>query len=281
VWLGNIALEEGDTRLAIQEYRKAVQKQPDLGLAYFDLSVALDQEHLFTEADQARNRARALGLSDLPHRFHEVDGLKLAYPDDAPILLDRMTRATPPEKRRFVRGVPIELEPRILTSPWVLAFLSTGLFGALAWWARGRWMWTAQACSKCGKVFCPRCKTTNESRSYCSQCIAVFLTRGAVSIEQQAAKMEQIRRRQKVRTLVRRIGSAIVPGFGDLLAGRPTRGILNGFVGIGALAGALVWAPLFARPLSAWLPIRPVQVMLFVVVVLAWLLSVRRGWGEA
>ncbi len=281
VWLGNIALEEGDTRLAIQEYRKAIQKRPDLGMAYFDLSVALDQDHLFTEADTARNRARALGLSGYPGRFQEVDGLKLLYPHDARLLLERLRRETPAEKRRFVRSPDLDLRPRrILGSAWVLAFLCTGLFGLLVLWARGRWMWTAQACSRCGKVFCSRCKTTSESRSYCSQCIAVFLTRGAVSIEQQAAKMEQIRKRQRLLLVIRRLGSIVVPGFGDLIRGRSVRGLLNGIAAAIALTGIIAWAPLFARPIVSSAGVMPLRAGLLVLLAISWLVSIRRGWRK-
>ncbi len=282
VWMGNLALEEGDTRLAIQEYRKAIQKRPDLGMAYFDLSVALDQDHLFTEADKARNRARALGLDSYPYRFHEVDGLKLAYPNDARLLLQRLRAETPREKQRFVSAVTLDASPwELLGSPWSLAFLSTGILGLLAWWARRRWMWTAQSCLKCGKVFCPRCKTTDESRSYCSQCIAVFLTRGAVSIEQQAAKTEQIRRRQRILAIVRRLFSLIVPGFGDLVRGKAVRGMLNVTAAVIALTGALLWAPLFARPISDWVGAGPLRVALLVVFAVSWLVGLRRGWVEA
>lgn len=282
LWLGNLAMEEGDVHLAIQQYRQAVQKGPSLGLAYFNLSVALDQDHLFREADEARSRAHALGLKAYPFRYREVDGLRLAYPEDVRLLEDRLLREVPAEKRMLVNPPALPLDVRSwLSSPWSLAFLSTGILGLLLWWARRRWMWVAQACSRCGKVFCPRCKSSTESSSYCSQCISVFLTRGAVSIDQQAAKVEQIRRREQLLALVRRVASATLVGSGCLLKGNPLRGVLLMFSASALALGVLVWSPFFAAPLAHPAGVGGVQVVLGAAFALVWLISVKRGWRGA
>jgi tetratricopeptide (TPR) repeat protein len=282
LWLGNLAMEEGDVHLAIQQFRQAVQKGSSLGIAYFNLSVALDQDHLFREADEIRSRARALGLKGYPFHYHELDGLRLAYPDDASLLEDRLLREVPAEKRMLVIPPALPMDARSwLNSPWTLAFLSTGLLGLLLWWARRRWMWEARACSRCGKVFCPRCKSSTESSSYCSQCISVFLTRGAVSIDQQAAKVEQIRRRERLLTVVRRVASATLVGSGCLLKGRPLRGSLLMFAASALALGVLAWSPFFAAPMARPAGVEAVQVVLGALFALVWLISVKRGWGGA
>lgn len=279
LWLGNLALEDGDARVAIQQYRRAVQKSPSLGIAYFNLSVALDQDHLFSEADEARSRAVALGVRSVEHTERDVDGLHLAYPVDVRNLVERLHRTIPQGRERLVRSTGPRIEPkRSLSSPWTLAFLSTGLLGLILWWARRRWMWVAQACSRCGKVFCPQCKSSNESATYCTQCISVFLTRGAVSIDQQAAKVEQIRRRERWQMILRRGASATLMGSGDLLKGRPFRAVVMLFIAVFCLTGVLGWVPLLAVPVMCPAGSGVLRSVLIVVLAVVWIGSVRKGW---
>ncbi len=279
LWLGNLALEDGDVRVAIQQYRRAVQKSPSLGIAYFNLSVALDQDHLFSEADEARSRAVELGVQSVEHTERDVDGLHLAYPVDVRMLVDRLERKIPQGRERLMRptGPGIELK-KSLGSPWTLAFLSTGLMGLILWWARRRWMWVAQTCSRCGKVFCPQCKSSNESATYCTQCISVFLTRGAVSIDQQAAKVEQIRRRERWQTILRRGASATLMGSGDLLKGRPLRAVVMLFIAVFCLTGVFGWVPLLAEPVMCPAGAGVLRAVLVVVLAVVWIGSVRKGW---
>jgi hypothetical protein len=265
--------------VAIQQYRRAVEKSPSLGIAYFNLSVALDQDHLFSEADEARSRAMELGVQSVAHTERDVDGLHLAYPVDVRVLVDRLRRKVPQGRERLVRPTGPRIEPkRSLSSPWTVAFLSTGLLGLILWWARRRWMWVAQTCSRCGKVFCPQCKSSNESSTYCTQCISVFLTRGAVSIDQQAAKVEQIRRREKWQTIMRRGASATLMGSGDLIKGRPLRAVVMLFVAVFCLTGVFGWVPLLAGPVMCPAGAGLLRAALIVVLAVVWLGSVRRGW---
>ncbi len=282
VWLGNLALEDGDVRIAIQQYRKAVQKAPSLGIAYFNLSVALDQEHLFSEADEARSRATELGLDSVQYTERDVDGLDLAYPIDVRDLADRLRRQIPKEQARLMQATGPRVDPHEwLISPWTLAFLSTGVLGLLLWWVRGRWMWAAQTCSRCGKVFCPRCKSSNESATYCTQCISVFLTRGAVSIDQQAAKVEQVRRRERHETMIRRAASAVVIGSGELLRGRPARAMIMLFLAVLCLVGIFGWVPILAGPVMCQGGGGIVRGLLAVLLLILWLASIKRGWEAA
>ncbi len=85
----------------------------------------------------------------------------------------------------------------------------------------------------------------SESTVYCSQCVSVFQKRDVVSIEQQTAKLGQIKTWERWTTLLRRVGGFVVPGSSDLLDGRILRGMTVGFLASFFLTGALIWVPMF------------------------------------
>jgi len=68
VFLGNVALEDGDVQLAIQLYNDAIQKDPRDALAHRNLSFAYDQARRFKDGDAARRTAKEIagaGWQDL------------------------------------------------------------------------------------------------------------------------------------------------------------------------------------------------------------------------
>jgi hypothetical protein len=156
---------------------------------------------------------------------------------------------------------------------WVMT-----VFGLLVLVLRTRWMWTAQTCTKCGKVFCPRCKTATESSSYCSQCISVFLKRDVVSIEQQSAKLDQIRRWSTWSTVGRRVASFLAPGSQHLLEDHAWLGLIVGVIAWTCLFGALIWAPLTLPVVDPLVAIWPEQAFLGLVFLAFWLRSIAVAW---
>jgi len=139
-------------------------------------------------------------------------------------------------------------------------------------------MWTAQTCSKCGNVFCSRCKTATESASYCSQCISVFLKRDMVSIEQQSAKQAQIQSWLTWSSVGRRVAGFVIPGSAHLLGDRAWLGILFGFVSWLMLSGAVIWAPLMLPGVDPLIGILPIQVAFGICFGLLWLRSISVAW---
>jgi Protein of unknown function (DUF1212). len=139
-------------------------------------------------------------------------------------------------------------------------------------------MWTARACSRCGKVFCPRCKTATESETYCSQCISVFLKRGHVAVEQQAAKLDQIKRWERRRAWVRRCVALICPGGGLVLKGSWVGGIVAGLMTVVSLFLALGWLPGVMTEVEPMAKVFPIQAALSGLAFLAWAWAVKRSW---
>jgi TM2 domain-containing membrane protein YozV len=85
------------------------------------------------------------------------------------------------------------------------------------------------------------------------------MKREVVSIEQQTAKMDQIRRWEGWTSLVRRIAGFLVPGSQAMLDGQVIRGFLTGFLAWFFLIGALVFVPLFVPRIEPLAEFHPVQ----------------------
>ncbi len=283
IWLGNIALEEGDVGLAIQQFGIAVEKDPRSAVAHYNLSVALDQAHLFERADEARSRASALGIANADVAYRSVDGMRIAYPRDQHRILADL-RASLNDAQRVALGlVPPPLSLREgLASPFTLAVGAPVVLGLVLLGVRRAGMpWRARSCLRCGKVFCERCKTSTESQAYCTQCISVFLKRDAVALDQQAAKLQQIRRHEARRRLVRRVLGTVLPGAGAVVAGAPWRGLLLLLGAALGVTGLLVWLPGFAPAVAGSAPLVPVRLALLAWLALVWAVGIRWAWREA
>jgi len=278
IFLGNLSMEEGDIQRGVQRYNAAIELDPRSAIAYHNLSSAFDQSRRFQEGDAARDMSRKLsgGNDELGIRGRDsrVQYPRLRGSDVARIVAETgssslLESVSPMSDRNPVMGF-FDPASRVF---WVMA-----MFGSLVLALRLRWMWTAQTCTKCGKVFCPRCKTATESSSYCSQCISVFLKRDVVSIEQQSAKLDQIRRWTTWSTVGRRVTSFLVPGSHHLLEENPWLGLFIGVVAWAAVSGALIWAPTTLPAVDPLMAILPVQVAFGVVFAVLWLRSVVVAW---
>src|SRR6185295_2461859 len=63
---------------------------------------------------------------------------------------------------------------------------------AIIIWFRRRKAGYANACIKCGRTFCHRCKSARESATYCTQCIHIYLKRDGVSLDTKRSKLEEV-----------------------------------------------------------------------------------------
>ncbi|NOZ95195.1 MAG: tetratricopeptide repeat protein [Acidobacteria bacterium] len=279
IFLGNVALDDGNPSGAIQFYRQALQRDPRNAMAYYNLSRAYDRTYRFEEADQMRRKAEVLS-DGRPITSGQHEGSTRVLD---PVLgwsdLKRMRAEVGPQTWKSAGLGPAALDPaELAVQPIPMAFFFTGLFGIVLALARRRWMWTSTACARCGKVFCPQCKTATESDAYCSQCISVFLKRDAVAIEQQAIKVEQIRRREAWENLGRRVAALVMPGSGEVLLGRWKSGMLSAFFTALFVLGAALWLPAFVAALEPEISTIPVQIVFFGVAALLWLRSVMVSW---
>jgi tetratricopeptide (TPR) repeat protein len=280
---GNIEAENGNMRGAIQLYNEAIKLDQNSALAYVNLSFALDQDNQFQQATAARQTALKLlprgtdittiGVGGFPERIR--------YPRLGQAEMAKLISAVPPEARQLLGlGRASESTAGLILNPVSAVFVFSGLLGGLALFLRKKWMWTGQACVKCGKIFCPRCKSATESSTYCSQCISVFLKRDEVAMDQQQAKMAQIERWRMLSATGQRIAAILLPGGGLVLTSRLWLGLGLGFAGWLFLVGIIVWAPQFFASIEPNASATPFQVFLGLLFLAVWLLSVTLTWNR-
>jgi hypothetical protein len=280
VFVANLSLEEGNTQRAIQFFNQALEIDAANAFAYHNLSLGFDLTRRFQEGDAARAKARELG-----GRGVADDGLRgldprIRYPRLGREDVERLVNHLSPEQQASVGVRPMLVNPlKQLVSPLSIVFLVGAFLGLAVLLTRLRFFPPARECSKCGKVY--RLEAGyGESTVYCSQCVSVFMKRDVVSIEQQTAKLNQIRRWEGWTLLLRRAAGFLVPGSADVLDGRVIRGFFIGFLAWFALAGAFVWIPLFVPRIEPLAAIPQIQIAFAIMFALLVLKSGISAWNR-
>jgi tetratricopeptide (TPR) repeat protein len=247
--LGNLQFLDNDFQPAMTQYERAEQLDPNLAIAYFNHAVAAGDTFKFDLQKTMIGRAREADRSLIERFTRNPPPQKIvAY---HPPLSEAwaVTRAVSKNKAaRSLFGNYSNFDPMraALSSITIGALVS--LLLALALWAIRRRPGFANACIKCGRTFCPRCKSARESTTYCTQCIHIYLKRDGVSLDTKRQKLEEVSDYQTAVTRRNRIFTTFLPGSAQMLEGRVIRGILGLFffalfvaiaVFVGRLAPAL------------------------------------------
>jgi hypothetical protein len=271
VFVANLALEEGNTKRSIQLFSQALELDGQNAFAYHNLSLAFDLSRRFQEGDASRARAREIAGREVAENGLRGLDPRVRYPrlggNDVADLVEGLSA----DQMALVGRFSLSLDPvKQLGSRISVVFLVGAFLGLAALLVRLRIYPPSKECSKCGKVY--RLESGfGESTVHCSQCVSVFMKREVVSIEQQTAKMDQIRRWEGWTSLIRRIAGFLVPGSQPMLDGRVIRGFLTGFLAWFFLIGALVFVPLFVpriEPLAEFHPVQTAFLVLFGLIVL-------------
>jgi len=280
VFVANLALEEGNTKRSIQLFNQALELDNQNAFAYHNLSLAFDLSRRFQEGDESRARAREIAGREVAEGGLRGLDPRVRYPrldsDDVTdlakgLVTDQMVLAG----RRSLSLVPVKQ----LGSRISVVFLVGAFVGLAALLVRLHVYPPSKECSKCGKVY--RLESGfGESTVHCSQCVSVFMKREVVSIEQQTAKMDQIRRWEAWSSFVRRIAGFLVPGSYLMLDGHVIRGCLTGFLAWFFLTGALVLVPLFVPRIEPLAEIHSVQTVFLVLFGLVVLRSGVSAWSR-
>lgn len=278
VFLGNMALEDGNVQLAIQQYDAAIDTNGSTALAYHNLSSAYDLNRRFEQGDSARARARELAGGRSAVLGYRGRDPRIRYPkissDDVDELVSRLS-----SEERLLVGFPVTewRSVRQLLTPFSMVFWVSGIVGLVVLFFRSRWFPAGRECSKCGKVYRLE-DEPGESPMYCRQCVSVFLQRDLVPIDQQTAKLAQVRRWDRWTTTIRRLVSVVAPGSYLVVGERVALGAVIGLVAWCSLVGAMVWVPRFLEVIEPTMPTQPVTVVFAVVFILAWILSIVSSW---
>jgi hypothetical protein len=106
----------------------------------------------------------------------------------------------------------------------------------------------------------------------------VFLKRDVVSIEQQTAKLNQVRRWEFSTSTLRRIVGVTMPGAYHVVSGKVLIGQLINAVFVVLMVACFVWFPLFFRSAEPLIEIVPLQVACLAFAAFLWLHSALASW---
>ncbi len=258
--LGTVRYTEGDYNAALQSFQAARDDGYDPAVVNYDLSLTYAQTYHFHESDEAMAAARAAGgrrlTALIPARdrdiiepvFSAAETRAMLARQDPLTLINRGLLPPPLERSRTVAH-PLAIAGMLALIVAVIHLLVRQRFGGLA-----------SACLKCGRPFCRRCKLSQESQSYCTQCVNIFLKKDMVGIDAQLAKRQQLGRRRAVLRVERRIADLLLPGLGPAFGGQPLLGWVLVAGAIVGAAAAFLWLPAFVGPALMAAPVWPLEI---------------------
>jgi tetratricopeptide (TPR) repeat protein len=215
--LGNLLAMQGRFDEALKCYQHATEVDPQNAAAFFNASQVHTRLFDYSAASEAVARASALDFEMVKAyqaRSGESGDLPLVdqWIDPGTVwttLLRTPTAEVPP-------ALPATWNAMIETSGWPFAGVTAGLMlmglGAGFWWQRKM---PLRVCSNCGRPVCRRCAQRLREVALCPECAVISASAesgefGRVLLLQQRRKVE------RMRAMVRTAGAALVPGFGLL-----------------------------------------------------------------
>lgn len=247
--LGNLLFFNNEFQAAMTQYGTAQQADPKLALAYYNHSVASGETYKFDQQARMLESARRSNPSFVERvtRTPPAQKVVMYSPsiDEAWTITDELSRH-PAANALFGNYASFEAA-RSALNPMTIGALAALLL-ALLLWTRRRRHGLANACIKCGRTFCYRCKSARESSTYCTQCIHIYLKRDGVSLDTKRKKLEEVTDHQNGMVRRNRLFATFIPGAAQMLEGRTTSGIIGAFlfslfvalaVSVGRLAPAL------------------------------------------
>lgn len=293
--LGNTFFATGQYGEAIQYYRQAIALQPDSFEGYFNTYLAQSEEFRFAMAEQSLQRAHEIDRERVT-RLLAMGGGPRPTAQDATLEMTSVWRAAlegrhPLESADRPGGPLAAVGRAVWNAPSLICLLALTACAVAA--ILTRHSPPARRCARCGRAFCPRCKSLREARDCCSQCVHLYVLRDGLAPETKARKLYEVERHARRTGRVRRLASVVFPGAGHVLAGRIATGLP--LMLLWSVVTVLLWGGrhLVFRPeglaqllaASGDVPARfPSQVILPIVVVLAplaWLagnIGRRRSW---
>jgi tetratricopeptide (TPR) repeat protein len=284
--LGNLLFLNNDFQAAMTEYRRAQQADPQLAAAYYNHSVVSGETYRFAQQAQMLDSARKAdpSLLDWLRRNPAPQKVVMYNPplSEAWGVANTLSRLG---SARNLFGNYSTFDPKTaILTPITMGALASLLL-AIAIWNKRRSSGFANACIKCGRTFCYRCKSARESATYCTQCIHIYLKRDGVSIETKRQKLEEVTDYYTGMTRRNRLFALFLPGAAQMLEGRTLSGIagmivFTFMVGVALFVGRL--APALG-PLAefAQLLLRSTAILLAFVTWLAMLVPIYRRRSAA
>jgi Tfp pilus assembly protein PilF len=243
--LGNLLYLNNEYQAAMTEYRKAQQADPKLAAAFYNHSVASGETYKFDQQAEMLENARKANRAFVERIARNAPPQKIVmYSPSIDEAWDITAELSKRPSARALFGNYASFDPiRSAANPPTIAALASLVLGLLLWMRR-RKKGLANACIKCGRTFCPRCKVARESTTYCTQCIHIYLKRDGVSIDTKRKKLEEVTSHQNGMTRRNKLFATFLPGSAQMLEGRTVMGVLGAsmfglLVAIAILVGRL------------------------------------------
>ncbi len=229
--IGNLHFLNNEFQAAMTEYEKAAEHDSNLATAFYNHSAAAGETYRFDLQAQMLDKARGADRAFVERTTRNPPPQKIVmYKPPIAEAWEVSERMAARPAARALFGNYSSYDPlRSLSNPISIGALASLLL-ALLLFAMRRRSGLANACIKCGRTFCPRCKSARESTTYCTQCIHIYLKRDGVSLDTKRKKLEEVTNHQSAMTVRNRIFATFLPGSAQMLEGRTTRGALGVFL---------------------------------------------------
>lgn len=235
--LGNVLFGLGNQDGAVKEYKKAIEQDPDMASAHYNLGQVYIKRGMI-EGEQELRKAKDLD-PDLSAYYTEIFSPalnRLLIDEGIPVgvLINRFLSPTP-EKAQIMNGLflwvmkGVDVD-KVTLLAGVLIVLSIVFRGVL------QRVGAAHSCERCGRPSCARCLGGVRS-DLCLQCYSIYVRKEGIDPNVRIRKDAENRRREGRRILFSRICAFVLPGSGQMLRGDAVRG----------MAFAVVCAALFLK----------------------------------
>jgi hypothetical protein len=228
--LGNLLFLKNEFPAAINSYEKAEKADPNLAIAFYNHSVAASEIYKYDLQGQMLDKARKADRSFVERLTGNAPPQKIVMfsPAIAEAWKIRDDIAKQPAVRALFGNYSTFNPVTAALNPMTLGAIGAVLLAVVLWLARRR-TGIANACIKCGRTFCHRCKSARESSTYCTQCIHIYLKRDGVSIDTKRQKLEEVTHHQSAMQVRNRIFATFIPGSAQMMEGRTVTGALGVF----------------------------------------------------
>lgn len=279
--LGNLLFFKNEFTAAINAYEKAEQADSKLAVAFYNHSVAAGETYKFDLQKEMLVKARAADKDFVERMTRNAPARKIVMynpPLAEAWRIAEVVASRPAAQTLFSNYSRFDLQKSATNA--ITLGSAASLLLAVGIWLKRRRTGLANACIKCGRTFCHRCKSARESSTYCTQCIHIYLKRDGVSIDTKRTKLEEVGEHQAAMQRRNRLFATFLPGSAQMLEGRTITGTLGIFsfavlvtaaIFVGRLAPALGPAADFAQLL-----VRVTAIILAVIMWLTWSLPVYR-----
>lgn len=277
--IGNLHFFNNDFPAAVNNYEKAEALDPTMAIAYYNHAVVSGETYKFEEQGKNLELAKKYDRS-------LIEGL-IARPRAQKIVMYQLpvAEAWAISQRIAREGAAREVFgsyssfdlSKVALNPLTLgALIALALASALFVLRKSA---RAGECIKCGRTFCPKCKSARDSSTYCTQCIHIYLKKDGVSLDTKRSKIEEVQEFQTGALRLRKLVSSFLPGAGQIMDGNTIRGLLMlgfflFFVAMAFLVGRM--APVMNPAETARLLVRGLAIAAAVVLWLIFTLPVYR-----